>query len=98
MAEVVSKGGNLMLGTGFDGNGVFPEIVQQRLQEIGEWMQINGDAICGTKPIKPYSEGKIRLTQKVNSLYGIYLLDENETLPEKILFSAPKEVKSLQIL
>ena len=29
LAEVVSKVGNLMLGIGLDGNGVFPETVQQ---------------------------------------------------------------------
>jgi|GEM_PF-5292719 len=32
----------------YHGNGVFPETVQQRLQEIGEWMRINGHAIYGT--------------------------------------------------
>ena len=48
------------------------------MKEIGEWMQVNGEAIYGTRPIYPFTYGKFRFTQKGDKVYGIFLLDEQE--------------------
>ena len=48
LVEVVSKGGNFLLNVGPTGEGVIPEPSVVRLKEVGEWMQINGEAIYGT--------------------------------------------------
>jgi alpha-L-fucosidase len=49
------------------------------MKEIGEWMQVNGEAIYGTRPIYPFTYGKFRFTQKGDKVYGIFLLDKQES-------------------
>jgi alpha-L-fucosidase len=63
-----------------------PDEAYQRLEEIGRWMKINGEAIYGTRAIAPYRQDKVCYTSKKDgSLYGIYLADEGETLPPTLL-------------
>lgn len=50
LVDLVSRGGNLLLDIGPTGDGRIPVIMQQRLLEIGEWLQRNGEAIYGTRP------------------------------------------------
>jgi alpha-L-fucosidase len=49
LVEVVSKGGNLMLDVGPAANGRIPVIMQERLVDIGNWLEVNGEAIYGTR-------------------------------------------------
>ena len=48
LAEVSSLGGNLLLGIGPMPNGELPPPVQDRLEQLADWMQHNGEAIHGT--------------------------------------------------
>ncbi len=49
LVDVVSQGGNLCLNVGPNAAGEIPVIMQERLQQIGKWLKINGEAIYGTK-------------------------------------------------
>jgi alpha-L-fucosidase len=49
LIEVVSKGGNLLLDTGPTAQGEFTPEATARLQSIGAWMDVNGEAIYGTQ-------------------------------------------------
>ncbi|MEZ5107157.1 MAG: alpha-L-fucosidase [Draconibacterium sp.] len=64
LVDVASKGGNLLLNVGPKPDGTFPEESILILNEIGEWMDVNGEAIYGTSscPINGLSWG--RCTQK----------------------------------
>jgi alpha-L-fucosidase len=49
LIDVASKGGNLLLNVGPMGNGRFPSLAVERLQQIGTWMDVNGEAIHGSR-------------------------------------------------
>lgn len=55
--EAVSKGANFLLNVGPTGTGRFPEPVVANLLEVGQWLQVNGDAIYGSSPWKINKEG-----------------------------------------
>lgn len=62
LADTVSRGGNLLLDIGPAADGTIPVIMEERLNEIGDWLKINGEAIYGTKPWKSsrqWSHGEI---------------------------------------
>ncbi|GAA4895977.1 hypothetical protein GCM10023333_31440 [Ferrimonas pelagia] len=48
LTGVVAKGGNYLLNIGPKPDGTFPQASIDRLQEIGQWMDVNGEAIHGT--------------------------------------------------
>ena len=48
LADVASKGGNLLLNVGPTATGEFPAASVARLEAIGRWMKANGESIHGT--------------------------------------------------
>jgi len=56
LIDKVSRGGNFLLDIGPDEHGKIPPIMEERLQEIGRWMKINGEAIYGTTRWKTASQ------------------------------------------
>jgi alpha-L-fucosidase len=80
LVKIVSRGGNYLLNIGPNAYGDFDPVAYERLKGIGDWMQINGEAIYGTKPIEPFFETKLVFTQKDRYIYTFYLPDEDEKL------------------
>ena len=72
LSDIASKSGNFLLNVGPKADGTFPEESIQRLEEIGDWMDVNGEAIHGTvgSPFQELDWG--RATQKFH--------DESTTL------------------
>ena len=98
LCDIVAKGGNFLLNVGPDADGNLPDTALLRMKEIGEWMQVNGEAIYGTRPIYPFTYGKFRFTQKGDKVYAIFLLDEQESpVPDTYWFEAPISLKSGKI-
>ncbi|OFX71289.1 MAG: alpha-L-fucosidase [Bacteroidetes bacterium GWC1_47_7] len=81
LAEVASKGGNLMLNVGPDGKGAIPAYSRKYLLEVGKWLDRFGDGIYKTTygfiPRQPWGV----TTSKPGKLYlHIFDLPENHQI------------------
>lgn len=50
LADITSKNGNLLLNVGPRADGTIPEAQAERLEGLGEWLAVNGEAIFDTRP------------------------------------------------
>ncbi len=75
--DIITKGGNYLLNIGHGPGGEFGPGAYDRLEKMGRWMKINGEAICGTRMFTAYSEGeKIRFTRnKSGTIRYIFLFE-----------------------
>jgi alpha-L-fucosidase len=57
LADIVSKNGNLLLNIGLKPDGTIPDNQRECLESVGRWLELNGEAIYGTRPWAIYGEG-----------------------------------------
>ncbi|MDR3058143.1 MAG: alpha-L-fucosidase [Prevotella sp.] len=57
-ATLVANGGGLTLNVGPAGDGQIPLLQQERLLQLGNWLNVNGEAIYGTRAYKKHTEEK----------------------------------------
>jgi alpha-L-fucosidase len=57
LVDIVSKNGNLLLNVPVRGDGTIDEQEEEIIADVGRWMEVNRDAIVGTRPWKVLGEG-----------------------------------------
>ena len=84
LAEIVAKGGNMVLGVGPTPEGLINAEATERLHAIGQWMKANGAAIYGTVITPHYHEGRLWFTASKDGKrkYAIYCPPDDQEFPD----------------
>lgn len=77
--DVVSKNGNLLLNVGPKADGTLEPLQVDRIEELGRWLDIHGDAIYGSRPFVHFGSSTdrgddVRFTTK-GSVLNIFLFN-----------------------
>jgi alpha-L-fucosidase len=76
LVECVSKNGNLLLNVGPDAKGDIPVQTLRILEEVGQWMRLNGESIYGCVQANLPKPDWGRYTRNGDKLYA-HLLEES---------------------
>jgi len=101
LTEIVSKNGNLLLNIGPGPDGEWDPNAYARLEDIGKWMQVNGEAIYDAEADAALpGQGKWVFTKKQDCIYAIYQLAAKEAISEiyKLNINTESPIKKIQIL
>lgn len=58
LIDIAAKGGNYLLNIGPKADGRFPDQSIERLKEIGDWMDVNGEVIHNSRGCNHYKESE----------------------------------------
>jgi len=74
--DIVSRNGNLLLNLGPRADGTIPDLQRERLLGLGEWLDVNGEAIFGSSPWAMHADGaggvEVRYTRRDGALYATF--------------------------
>ncbi len=96
LVECVSKGGNMILNVGPDGDGNIPPESLEILAQIGNWMARNCDSIHGCGPAILEKPEFCRITQHGTKLY-VHVF-ENTLGPLPLIGLKKDQVESIRLL
>ena len=67
LVDMNSKNGNLMLNVELQPDGTIPPGHRLMLDQIGEWMKINGEAVYGSRPWKVFGDNLGSIARRIKS-------------------------------
>jgi len=73
-ADIVARGGNLLLIVNLDGQGGLPEIEKRRLLDIGGWLKKYGEAIYSTRALAPFATKDVSYTCGKDGRFGYAII------------------------
>ncbi|MGL4344204.1 MAG: alpha-L-fucosidase [Cellulosilyticaceae bacterium] len=95
LINVVAKGGNLALNVSPQPDGRLPRIAVERMRGMGQWLEVNGDAIYGTRVCKPFIKNNIAFTKKADSVFAIKMYSEDEVVENEFIIPFKEDVKTV---
>ena len=63
LVDIVSKNGRMLLNIGPKADGTIPDEDRNILLEIGNWLKVNGEAICGASLWRKSAEGPTKIEE-----------------------------------
>lgn len=84
LVRIVAKGGNLNLIVNPDGSGKVPDLQKNLMKELGDWLNVNGEAIYATRPYEKLCDN----TQLGQPVW--YTMSKDSTYAYAIVFDWPK--------
>lgn len=93
LAQVVTRGGSLLLNIGPRPDGQFDSTAYVRLREVGAWLKVNGEAVYGTRAADLDAQGAIGCTRSKDDK-TIYLFGEAGDAPWSIAWHGDRLPKA----
>lgn len=100
LIDIVAKGGNLLYNIAPGPDGKWPADAYKLLEAMGNWIDVNGEAIYSTRAIAPYKTDNICLSQQKNTkaVYAMYLEQEDGSgLPASFTVKGIKAAKNAKL-
>ncbi len=99
LIDIVAKGGNLLLNVAPGPDGKWQQGAYDLLKEYANWMEVNSEGIYNSKPLAPFKEENICMTQQDNgTTYFFYMAEEGENeLPDKITIRSHQPAKRAKV-
>ena len=84
--DLLARGSNLLLNVGPTADGRIPVIMQERLEQLGAWLAVNGEAVYGSRKYAESADPDVAYTKKNVAVYAFL-----KTFPhgEKTLDAVP---------
>lgn len=99
LVDVVAKGGNLLLNVAPGPDGTWQQGAYDLLNAYGKWMKVNSEGIYNSKPLAPFKEDNICITQQDNgNTYFFYLAKDGENkIPSEIVINSHQPSKNAKV-
>ncbi len=98
LINVVCRGGNLALNISPQPDGRLPKGAMEAVNELGDWLQANGEGIYKTRMYETNEIGKTAYTKTKEAVYALYRMEENEVLSNTMFIPFDKKVAHVSYL
>ena len=87
LIDIVAKGGNLLLNVAPGPDGFWQPGAYELLDGIGQWMDVNSEAIYGSRARAPYKQDNVAVVDGADGdVFAIILGGDGETAPPAKVF------------
>lgn len=76
LVETVSCGGNLLMNVGPTHDGRITPIFEERLRQVGQWLNVNGEGIYNTTAWKVQNDSSTPGVWFVSNLNTVYIINK----------------------
>ncbi|KAL3877702.1 hypothetical protein ACJMK2_035368 [Sinanodonta woodiana] len=93
LIETVSCGGNILINVAITHDGLIVPIFEERLRQMGAWLDVNGESIYSTRPWSNQNDtlttGVWYTSKKQESGLSVYAIIQNWPTGQTLTFGAP---------